>query len=249
MSVFITGASSGIGAACARAFAAAQYELILVARRSERLTTLSRELREEFGVRVHDFNWDVRDREALNQLFKKNADLFSKVDILINNAGLAKGFAHFQETDPEDWDDMIDTNVKGLLSITRAFLPQFIKEKAGHIVNIGSVAGHWVYEKGNVYCATKFAVSALTEGLRMDLHGTGIRVSQISPGRVETEFSEVRFKGDVEKAKAVYADCKSLTAADVAETVLWCIQRPPHVNVQEIILYPTDQASVHKARK
>jgi NADP-dependent 3-hydroxy acid dehydrogenase YdfG len=144
----------------------------------------------------------------------------------------------------EDWDTMIDTNVKGLLYITRAILPQMVRQKRGHVVNIGSVAGHWVYEKGNVYCATKFAVRALTEGFRLDLQGTGIRVTEISPGMVETEFSEVRF-GNKHQAKAVYEGRSPLSALDIAETVLWSTQRPAHVNIQEIVIYPTEQASVH----
>jgi NADP-dependent 3-hydroxy acid dehydrogenase YdfG len=173
--------------------------------------------------------------------------VFNSVDVLINNAGLAKGLSSLQEGNPEDWDAVVDTNIKGLLYVTRAILPKMIAQGRGHVVNIGSVAGHWVYEKGNVYCASKFAVRALTEGLRFDLAGTGIRVTEISPGMVETEFSEVRY-GDREKGKAVYAGRKPLSALDIAETILWCVQRPAHVDIQEVVIYPTEQASVHARR-
>jgi serine 3-dehydrogenase len=244
MTVLISGASSGIGEACARTFGGAGHDLILVARREERLIRLSQELTSQYPIQVHLFPLDVRDLEKIKSLFESNTPLFQKVDILINNAGLARGLGPIQEGLPEDWDVMIDTNIKGMLYLLHSFLPGMIERKRGHIINIGSIAGHWVYEKGAVYCASKFAVKAINEGLRLDLHGTGIRVTAISPGMVETEFSEVRF-GDKERAKALYANRKPLTAADIAETALWCAQRPPHVNIQEIILFPTDQASAH----
>lgn len=247
MSVLITGASSGIGEACAQVYAAAHSPLILLARRSDRLQKLEAQLRKQYGVDIHSFSLDIQDRAAIQNLVESRPELFDQVEILINNAGLARGRDPIQDGKFEDWDAMIDTNIKGLLSMTRAILPRMIRQKRGHIVNIGSVAGHWVYEKGNVYCATKFAVRALTEGMRMDLQGTGIRVTEISPGMVETEFSEVRFGGNREQAKAVYEGRSPLSARDVAETVLWSTQRPPHVNIQEIVIYPTDQSSVHSA--
>jgi 3-hydroxy acid dehydrogenase/malonic semialdehyde reductase len=247
MSVFITGASSGIGEACATQFAEAGHSLVLAARREDRLTALGKHLRDKFDVTVDTFGLDVRNRDQLESLVRQHPTVFNSIDVLINNAGLAKGLSTLQEGNPEDWDTVIDTNIKGLLYVTRAILPKMISQGRGHVVNIGSVAGHWVYEKGNVYCASKFAVRALTEGLRFDLAGTGIRVTEISPGMVETEFSEVRY-GDREKGKAVYAGKKPLSAQDIAETVLWCIQRPAHVDIQEIVIFPTEQASVHARR-
>lgn len=244
MSVFITGASSGIGEACARAFAAAGHDLVLAARREERLKALAADLGSRHGVKVHVFALDVRSRKAVDELVTGQTGVFGAVDVLINNAGLAKGREAIQDEKPEDWDVVLDTNVKGLLYVTRALLPGFISRGKGHVINIGSVAGHWTYPGGAVYSASKFAVRALNEAMRLDLAGTGVRVTAISPGMVETEFSMVRFAGDEHKAKAVYQGMKPLSPADIAETVLWCAQRPPHVNVQEVIVYPTDQASV-----
>ncbi len=244
MSVFISGASSGIGEACARSFAAAHHNLVLVARREDRLKKLSQELRDQFGVQVTYFSLDVRDRIKLERLAQLHADVFQDVDILINNAGLARGRDVIQKGLPEDWDVVIDTNLKGLLYVTRTFLPGMIQKRRGHIVNIGSVAGHWVYQNGNVYCASKFGVRALSEALRYDLHGSGIRVTEISPGMVKTEFSHVRFDGDQEKADAIYAGRTPLNPEDIAESVLWCVQRPAHVNIQEIIIFPTEQPGV-----
>lgn len=244
MSVFITGASAGIGAATARAFAAAKQDLVLVARRKDRLESLRSQLQGEYGVQVDIFEMDVRDHGSVSALFQENAEVLGKVDVLVNNAGLALGRDSLQEGSVEDWDTIIDTNIKGLLYVTRAFLPQMIRNKRGHVVNLGSAAGHWTYPGGNVYSATKFAVRALTESLRLDLSGTGIRVTEISPGMVETEFSEVRFRGDKAKAQAVYSGFDALTPGDIAETILWCVERPARVNIQEVVIYPTDQASV-----
>jgi NADP-dependent 3-hydroxy acid dehydrogenase YdfG len=244
MSVFITGASAGIGEACARAFAAAGRDVVLVARRKERLDKLSAELKTAYKVRVEQVALDVRDSAAVDALFKEQPDLVSGVDVLINNAGLAIGRDPIQEGKPADWDVVIDTNIKGLLYITRAFLPQMIAKADGHIVNMGSAAGHWTYANGNIYSATKFAVRAITESLRVDLNGSGIRVTEISPGMVETDFSKVRFGGDQAKAKEIYAGMTPLNAVDIAETILWCVQRPKRVNIQEVVLFPTDQASV-----
>jgi 3-hydroxy acid dehydrogenase/malonic semialdehyde reductase len=244
MSVFITGASSGIGEACARAFAAAGRDLVLAARREEKLTALAHELTSKHRIQVDTFKLDVRSKKAVKELVEGNARIFGGVSVLINNAGMARGLDALQDGNPDDWDQMIDTNFKGLLYVTRAILPQFVAKGEGHIVNIGSVAGYWTYPRGNVYCATKYAVRALTESMRLDLHGTGVRVTEVSPGLVETDFSRVRFSGDEARAKSVYSDTKPLTPSDVAESVLWCVQRPKHVNVQELVIYPTVQASV-----
>ena len=249
MSVFITGASAGIGEACARAFAAARHDLVLVARRRDRLEKLAKELSAAHEVKVSVFEMDVRDRGSIDSLFQKHRETLSQVEVLINNAGLAMGREPLQDGNPIDWDVMIDTNIKGLLYVTHAFLPQLIKRGHGHIVNMGSAAGHWTYPNGNVYAATKFAVRALTESLRMDIHGSGVRVTEISPGMVETEFSQVRFKGDEVKAKSAYAGFTPLTAKDIAEAILWCVQRPKHVNIQEVVIFPTDQASVGLIRR
>jgi len=243
MSVFITGASSGIGEACARAFARAKFDLVLAARRVQRLEALAEELTSQYRVQVNTFALDVRSPKAVSQLVEGNPRVLGGVSVLVNNAGLAKGVDLLQEGKLEDWDAMIDTNVKGLLYVTRALLPGMIARKDGHIINIGSISGQWVYPTGNVYCATKFAVRALTQGLRQDLHGTGLRVSEISPGKVETEFSEVRLDGDKAKAKAVYEGFEPLTASDIAETVLWCVQRPKRVNIQEVLIFPTAQSA------
>jgi serine 3-dehydrogenase len=250
MSVFITGVSAGIGEACARAFAAAKHDLVLVARRKERLEKLAQELRASHSIQAQTFECDVQSRGSVEALFREHAAALKEVDVLVNNAGLALGRGPIQSGDLADWDTMIDTNVKGLLYITRALLPQMISAKRGHIVNLGSVAGHWVYPAGNVYCATKFAVRALSEAMRLDLLGTGIRVTEIAPGMVETEFSQVRFKGNVDQAKSVYQGMKPLTAVDIADTILWCVQRPAHINIQELVIFPTDQASVeHVSRQ
>lgn len=244
MSVFITGASAGIGEACARAFAEAGQDLVLVARRKERLEELCAELVKKHGVQVDLVALDVRDKAAIDALFQNQREMLSRVEILINSAGLAMGRGPIQEGKPEDWDVVIDTNIKGLLYMTRAFLPQMIARGDGHVVNMGSAAGHWTYPNGNIYSATKFAVRGITESLRLDLNGTGIRVTEVSPGMVETDFSRVRFGGDEEKAKAVYAGMTPLNAVDIAEVILWCVQRPKRVNIQEVVIFPTDQASV-----
>ncbi len=239
--VFITGASSGIGEACARGFAAKGWNLVLAARRVDRLDKLAQSISKKHGVKIKVMNLDVTQRTMLSTLAREEADLFSQVEVLVNNAGMAKGLSTLQDGDPQDWDMMIDTNIKGLLYVTRALMPHIIK-KQGHIVNIGSVAGRWAYAKGGVYCATKAAVRMLTEALRMDLHGTGVRVTTVDPGMVETEFSEVRL-GDKAAAHQVYQGMQPLTAADIADAVLWAVSRPGRVNIQEIVLYPTDQAS------
>jgi len=241
--VFITGASSGIGAACARQFAAEGANLLLCARRLERVHTLSEEIASEYNVRVHCFKLDVRDQQSVITIIDALPEEWKLIDILINNAGLAAGLDTVQEGNIQDWEDMIDTNVKGLLYVTKAVLPGMIERNKGHVINLGSVAGHYVYPKGAVYCASKFAVNAISNGLRMDLFGTKIRVSSVDPGAVETSFSLVRFKGDEKRAAVVYEGIEPLTADDVANAILYCASCPPHVNISEIIMMPTDQAA------
>lgn len=241
--VCISGASSGIGEACAKQFAERGAKLLLCARRSDKLSALAKALRETYQTDVHTFELDVRDAEAVLKAFNALPVEWQQIDILINNAGLAAGLETIQDADIADWDAMIDTNVKGLMYVTKAVLPNMIARNAGHIINLGSIAGHTVYPKGAVYCASKFAVNAFTQGLRMDLFGYTIRVTTVDPGAVETEFSLVRFKGDAERAKAVYAGMQPLTPHDVANTVLYCVSCPLHVNISEVIIMPTAQAS------
>lgn len=241
--VLITGASAGIGEACARAFAAAGARLILTARRRERLEALAAGLRDAHGTESLLLALDVRDREAIASTIGGLPAEWAAVDVLVNNAGLARGTDKAQNGDPAQWDEVIQTNVNGLLYMTRAVTPGMVERGRGHVINLGSVAGHEVYPGGAVYCATKHAVGAITKGLRMDLLGTGLRVSTVDPGMVETEFSVVRFGGDQERADKVYRGMTPLTAADIADTILWVATRPPHVNVDEIIIKPTDQAS------
>lgn len=240
--ILITGATAGIGEATARIFAENGKDLLLTGRRRDRLEALSNELTHAHKIRVHTYALDVTSTDEVKTFARSAASLLAETQVLVNNAGVAKGINPIQNVDADDWDAMIDTNVKGFLAVTHEVLPHFIKRGDGHIVNLGSVAGHYNYPKGNVYCATKAAVHALTECMRLDLVGTGIRVSEISPGMVETEFSMVRL-GDAEKAKSVYAGMTPLTARDIAETIYWCVNRPKHVNIQEVVLYPTDQAS------
>jgi serine 3-dehydrogenase len=237
--VFITGASSGIGAACARIFASHGARLILSARREDRV----RDLASTLAVETHVMSLDVRDQKQVQKKIDSLPAGWSAIDLLLNNAGLARGLSRLHEGDLNDWQEMIDTNIKGLLYISRAVLPGMITRNNGTIINIGSIAGHEVYPGGNVYCATKHAVDALTRGLRIDLAGTAIRVSTVDPGMVETEFSLVRFHGDSQKAKNVYQGMQPLTADDIADAVYYCASRPPHVQIAEIIILPTAQRS------
>jgi NADP-dependent 3-hydroxy acid dehydrogenase YdfG len=241
----ITGASAGIGEACAVKFAEEEVDLVLWARRLDRLTDLAARLRDEHGVAVDVASVDVRDREAVSAAATDLIASGRLPDILVNNAGLASGLDPVQTGSLEDWDRMIDTNVKGLLFVTRAFLSAMIDRGTGHVINIGSVAGRQVYPKGAVYNATKFAVRALTEGTNIDLLGTGIRVSSVSPGLTETDFSRVRFHGDEEQAAAVYAGTTPLTGMDVASCVAFVANAPPHVNVADVLVLATDQRSAH----
>jgi NADP-dependent 3-hydroxy acid dehydrogenase YdfG len=244
----ITGASAGIGEATAWQLGRQGYHLVLLARREERLLQLRQQIEKELSVSVITASVDVSDEKSVENFIRTHAADLAKVDVLVNNAGLAKGVGKLSEGKLADWDVMIDTNVKGLLRLTRAVLPGFMAKKQGHVVNLGSVAGRWVYPGGAVYCATKFAVRAISEGLRLDLLGTGIRVTNIEPGMVHTEFSRVRFE-DETKAEQVYAGMKPLTANDIAETIGWVVSRPAHVNIQELVIYPTDQASVRDVHR
>jgi serine 3-dehydrogenase len=241
--VLVTGASSGIGTACAKVFAAAGAKLILAARRLERLQQLADNLNKEFGTVTHLLQLDVRDRPAVESAINNLPPDWSNIDILINNAGLSRGLDKLHEGDFQDWEEMIDTNIKGLLYLTRYVVPGMVNRGRGHVVNIGSIAGHQTYPGGNVYCATKAAVKAISEGLKQDLLGTPVRITSVDPGMVETEFSEVRFHGDTERAKRVYQGVKPLTPDDIADVVLFCTTRSPHVNINEVILMPVDQAS------
>lgn len=240
--VLITGASSGIGAACAKVFANAGAKLILAARRLERLQELV-ELSDTTSVQFHLLQLDVSDRSAVESAISSLPPGWSDIDILINNAGLSRGLDKLHEGDIQDWEEMIDTNIKGLLYLTRYVVPGMVKRDRGHVVNIGSIAGHQTYPRGNVYCGTKAAVRAISEGLKQDLLGTPIRVSSVDPGMVETEFSEVRFHGDSDRAKKVYQGVTPLTPDDVADVVFFCVTRPSHVNINEVVLMPVDQAS------
>ena len=243
--VVVTGASSGIGEACARAFAAAGARLLLCARRADRLDALAATLRTD----VRTFGLDVRDRAGVADAFGTLPQGWRAHDVLVNNAGLAAGLGPLHEGDPDDWDRMLDTNVRGLLNVTRAVVPGMVERGRGHVVNIGSIAGRETYPGGAVYCASKAAVDRITKGLRMDVLGTGVRVSTVDPGLVDTEFSRVRFHGDAEQAEAVYEGMTPLTGDDVAEAVVWVADRPAHVQVAEVVLLPAAQASAtHVAR-
>mgnify|MGYP001081835770 FL=1 len=247
--VLITGASSGIGEACAEAFAALGANLILAARRTDRLTEVAARVESVHSVRVHLVPLDVRDLGVVTHVLGNLPDGWRAIDVLVNNAGLARGFEPLAEGDTRDWDEMIDTNVKGLLYVTRAILPGMLERRAGHIINLGSIAGREPYPRGTVYCGTKAAVEMISRALRMDLLGTPIRVTNILPGMVETEFSRVRFHGDTDRAAKVYEGVTPLTAADVAEAVVFAATRPPHVNIDEIMLKPVAQeSSNHVAR-
>ncbi len=242
--VFITGASSGIGHAAAMSFAKEGCDLLLCARRMARLEELKKELHEQYPeIDIHILELDVRDPKAVHLSLTALPEEWRMIDILVNNAGLSRGLDKLQEGLLSDWEEMIDTNVKGLLYITREIVPGMLIRGKGHIINIGSIAGHEVYPKGNVYCASKFAVDAITKGLRMDLVDTPLRVTTIDPGLVETEFSKVRFHGDEEKAAQVYRTIKALSPEDVADAIVWSASRPAHVQVAEIIIFPTAQAS------
>ncbi len=244
---FITGATSGIGKATALLFAKHQIRLIICSRRIELLNQLKDEL--SLFTDVMFLQFDVRNREAVFQAIASLPDEFRDIDILINNAGNAHGLSTIQEGDIDDWEAMIDINVKGLLYVSRAILPQMVERNSGFVVNIGSIAGKEVYPNGNVYCASKFAVDALNKAMRIDLNKYNIRISAIHPGAVETEFSDVRFKGDKGKAESVYAGYQPLQAEDIADIIHFVVTRPTHVNIEDLVVFPTAQASATIVRK
>lgn len=244
---FITGATSGIGKATAKLFAQNNIHLILCGRRGDRLTELKEELGKFTDVTILQF--DVGNREEVFKAIASLPNEFKKIDILVNNAGNAHGLGSIQEGNMDDWDAMIDINVKGLLYVSRAILPQMVERNEGFVVNIGSIAGKEVYPNGNVYCASKYAVNALNKAMRIDLNQHNIRVSAIHPGAVETEFSEVRFKGDIEKAKNVYKGFNALQPEDIADIIYFVISRPYHVNIEDLVVYPTAQASATILKK
>jgi 3-hydroxy acid dehydrogenase/malonic semialdehyde reductase len=241
--VLITGASAGIGRSCARAFAQQGARLILAARRIDRLNTLAAEIRRKPGEDILLLKLDVRDQPAVECAVNGLPSEWTTIDVLVNNAGLSRGLDKIHEGKLDDWEEMIDANIKGLLYVSRAVIPGMVKRGQGHIINIGSIAGHEVYPGGNVYCATKFAVRALSKGMRIDLNGTPLRVSEVAPGMVETEFSLVRFRGDAERAGKVYQGLTPLSPDDIADAVVYCATRPPHVNISEMLVMPTAQAS------
>ena len=240
--VLITGATSGIGEACARKFAEGGYNVIITGRRAGRLESLWAEL-EKAGARVRTLQFDVRDAEAASAAVGSLSEEWSRIDVLVNNAGLALGLDKEYEGSQEDWNIMIDTNIKGLLTMTRLIVPGMVERGSGHVINIGSVAGDAAYACGNVYCATKAAVKAITDGLRIDLADTPVRVTNIKPGLVETEFSRVRFHGDNERADNVYKGIKPLTGADIADVVYYAASAPGHVQIAEVLVLATHQAS------
>lgn len=238
----ITGASSGIGEACARKFAEGGYDLILTARRAEKLAEMGAELEAE-GTKVKTLTFDVRDAEAAETAVDSLEPEWRKIDVLINNAGLALGLDKEYEGDPDDWNTMIDTNIKGLLTMTRLIVPGMVERNEGHVINIGSVAGDAAYAKGNVYCATKAAVKTITDGLRIDLAETAVRVTNLKPGLVETNFSNVRFHGDNQRADNVYKGITPLTGADIADVAFYAASAPKHVQIAEVLILATHQAS------
>lgn len=244
--VLITGASSGIGHATAVALASAGFQLVITGRRRERLQALAQQLA---PASVHILTFDVRNRAEVDAAVASLPATFQAIDVLINNAGNAHGLSPIQDGVPTDWDLMLDSNVKGLLNVSHAVLPGMTARQQGHIINIGSIAGHEVYANGNVYCASKAAVAALTKGMRIDLLPHHIRVAEVSPGAVETEFSQVRFKGDNDRASKVYQGFEPLRAEDVADVIQFMVTRPPHVNIAEVLLLPAAQAAAAVIRR
>jgi NADP-dependent 3-hydroxy acid dehydrogenase YdfG len=241
--VLITGATSGIGKACAFKFAQNKFDLIITGRRKERLNALEKELESKYKIKIMALQFDIRNKDDLQLAMDKLKANWRKIDVLINNAGLALDLKPIDEGDPDDWDTMIDTNIKGLLYMSRVISKMMIECGSGHIINIGSIAGREVYPNGNVYCATKYAVDGLTKAMRIDLFKHNIKVTQIAPGAVETEFSEVRFKGDAERAKKVYDGYNPLSGEDIAEAVYYVTTSPPHVNINDMLIMPMAQAS------
>jgi len=239
----ITGATSGIGEACAHIFAQNGYNLILLARREDRLAKIAHPLEDKYAITIKQVTTDVREKGTLTSALEEIPAEWKKVDVLINNAGLSQGLDPIDKGNTDDWDTMIDTNVKGLLYVTKIVSNWMIPNKSGHIINIGSIAGQEVYPNGNVYCATKHAVDALSRSMRIDLLQHDIKVTAINPGMVETEFSVVRFKGDAERAKNVYAGLEPLIADDIADAIWYAVSRPKHVNINDMLIMPTAQAT------
>ena len=241
--VFITGASAGIGAACARAFAAEGARLLLAARRVERLETLQAELEQAGAPAVYNLRLDVQDRAGVESAIAALPEEWGAVEVLVNNAGLSRGLDKVWEGKPQDWEEMIDTNVKGMLWVTRAVVPGMLERGRGHVINLGSTAQEIAYPGGSVYCGTKAAVKLINDGLREDLLGTPVRVTSVDPGMVETEFSEVRFRGDKERAAKVYKGVTPLTPDDIADAIVWAATRPVHVNIAHVLMTTIDQAN------
>lgn len=241
--VLVTGASSGIGRATALAFAREGARVAICARREELLKELEAELSTAGAAAVHTFVLDVRNRVAVEQAIAALPGDWSAIDVLVNNAGLSRGLTKVYEDDPENWEEMIDTNIKGLLYVTRAIVPGMVERGRGHIINMGSTAGYITYANGAVYCATKAAEKSISEGLKIDLMGTAVRVTSVDPGMVETEFSEIRFRGDKERAEKVYQNITPLQPEDVADAIVWAASRPPHVNIHTIVMTTIDQAN------
>lgn len=242
----ITGATAGIGRATAELFAGNEFDVVITGRRASLLKAFEEEIRSSTSADVRSLSFDIRDPEAVRQAMQQLTGKWQNVDVLVNNAGLAAGLSHIHEGNQDDWEQMIDTNIKGLLYITRLISPGMVERGRGHIINIGSIAGKEAYEKGNVYNATKFAVDGLTRAMRLDLVDHGIRVTSINPGAAETEFSLVRFKGDQEKAGQVYDGFTPLYAEDIAEAILFAVTRPPHVNIDDLTIMASAQASATK---
>jgi 3-hydroxy acid dehydrogenase/malonic semialdehyde reductase len=241
--VFVTGASAGIGSATAMEFAKLGAKLLICARRVEKLEALESELRAAGAADVHRFALDVQDRKSVSETLAGLPEAWRAVDVLVNNAGLSRGLKKLYEDDVQDWEEMIDTNVKGLLYVTRAIVPGMAERNSGHVINLGSIAGHFAYPNGGVYCATKAAERFISDGLRIDLNGTAVRVTSIDPGMVETEFSSVRFRGDKERAAKTYASIDPLQPEDVADAIVWAATRPAHVMIQTVVMTPVAQAN------
>lgn len=247
--VFITGVTSGIGKSCVYAFAKEGADLLISARRKNLVDEIADDIRKKFNVNVYPFQLDVTKRKDVNNAVQSLPVEWKRIDILINNAGMGRGMVKFYEDNPDGWEEMIDTNIKGLLNVTNAIIHQMVERKEGHIINIGSIAGHEAYPRGAVYCATKHAVGAITKSLRMDVMDKNIRISTIDPGLVQTGFSKVRFYGDEEKANAVYKGYIPLSPDDIADAAIYVATRPKHVNIAQMVVFPTAQASsihVHK---